>query len=378
MSKELLSATAPPFERPLVFDSITPSIAHLEVRKTAADRRGDLIGGFAAMLEQAQLVQVANNGLAFMPEIIAAADRFGVDFVYWPSNMETPDTLPGSNRYAIFPELMTRDIEGAILAGFAPDIKRPAYTTGQKELEDPQERTEPYVLKDTLINRGINKLLVEKPEDHEKVVQFLATLAPQELEHVLLEDFIETPTEYGTSYRVTTTATGHIQAATLNRSSEPMRFRPVQQDDVSESWTPLIDPASDLFIAPKKITSNVIAGGRAIPLQTDTYSLVNIPRNFEDEDVLIFHGIDERDPRLPTAIADVAVQASLALGPSLGLQLGVDVLVDRGLNPYLLEVNNWPSPALVQACWGSNFSDDQVFLAAVDRFFCDLASGEHK
>jgi hypothetical protein len=376
--KQFLTVTAPPCGRPLVFDSISPTIAYLEDRKIAADRRGDLIGGFAAMLEQAQLVQVANNGLAFLPEIIAAADRYGVDFAYWPSNMDTPDTLHGSNRYAIFPELMTRDIEGAILASFAPDIKRPAYTTAQKELEDPQDRTEPYVLKDTLINRGINKLLVEKPEDHEKVVKFLSTLGPQELEHILLEDFIETPTEYGTSYRVTTTATGHIQAATLNRSSEPLQLKPVEKDDVTEAWVPLVDPSSSLYIAPRKITSNIISGGKAIPLQTDTYSLVNTRRNYEDEDVLIFHGIDERDPRLPTGIADVAVNASLALGPSLGLQLGVDVLVDRGLNPYLLEVNNWPSPVLVQACWGSSFSDDQVFLAAVERFFCDLASKEKK
>lgn len=373
MAKEFLTPSAPPSERPLVFDSITTTITHLEDRKIAADRRGDLIGGFAAMLEQAQLIEVANNGLAFLPEIISAADRYSVDFAYWPSNMETPDTLPGSNRYAIFPELMTRDIEGAILSGFAPDIKRPGYTTGRRELEDPKERTEPYVLKDTLINRGINKLLVEKPEDHEKVLAFLETLTPQELDHVLLEDFIETPTEYGTSYRVTTTATGHIQAATLNRTAEPILVKPVAPDDVTDAWMPLVDPSSRLHIKPRKITSNIISGGRAIPLQTDRYSLTNLPMSWEDDDVLIFHGIDERDRRLPKEIADVAVRSSLALGPSLGLQLGVDILVDRGLNPYLLEVNNWPSPVLVQACWGGFVTDDQVFLDAVERFFCDLA-----
>ena len=76
---------------------------------------------------------------------------------------------------------------------------------------------------------------------------------------------------------------------------------------------------------------------------------------------------------MPASIADVAVKASLALGPSLGLQLGVDILMDREQQPWLLEVNNWPSPDPVRACWGGYMTDDQIFLAAVERVFYDLS-----
>lgn len=372
MSKEIIKPTHAPNSRALVFNTISPAIEYYDNQIMQAEFEYNGSWSAAAFYKREELIRAGNIAYKFLPEIVAFSKKYDVDLKWWPVDVPTPDTLPGSNRFAIFPELMTRDTEGAILADYCPGVKTPNYNTARRQLEAPEDIDVPYVLKDVLINRGINKFFVEKLEDHEKVMAFLKTVPAGTLSYILLEEYINTPSVYGTSFRVTTTATGHIQAATLNRSARPIHMDPVDCNDFTETWRPLADPASKYFIAPKKIASNIVRGGKIIPLAAGDYTGPKRDLRREDEAILMQHGIHKRT--LPANIAELARVASKALGPSLGIQLGVDILVDRNLDPYLLEINNSPSPEPVRASWGESFTHKDIFLSAAERFFHDLST----
>lgn len=162
------------------------------------------------------------------------------------------------------------------------------------------------------------------------------------------QEYINTPSDYHTSFRVLVDAFGEVYYGKLLRSAckkglETLTLSDKSSSDPIEAATQinyalnnlLRHPQSPFYLGAKKIVSNVLEGGKAILLNGNNVT------DLEDIKMLRAHGIDPQNPQVPAKILESAKRIGTACR-GLYPYIGIDFIMDGNLNPYLLEVNSGP------------------------------------
>lgn len=162
------------------------------------------------------------------------------------------------------------------------------------------------------------------------------------------ERYIGTPSGFNTSFRVLVDGYGHIHYSQINRSE---RGEAPLLEQNSEQHVPFFEelhlgdhkttllthPRSPLFLGGRNFVSNISQGGSRVMLDG---------KKIEDEtdrQVLIAHGINPDNPRLPSKLRDMAQRIGVA-SRSEYPYFGVDFIQDEKGKYYYLETN--PNPML--------------------------------
>ncbi|HEX8762759.1 MAG TPA: hypothetical protein VF733_03275 [Candidatus Saccharimonadales bacterium] len=211
----------------------------------------------------------------------------------------------------------------------------------------------------------MGKYFIEEPGQLETLQQMCedhTLLNPRGIFEV--REWIPTPSNSYTTYRVLTGPTGGILAAGLiynhNKDSD-RRIPPTYQNPplLRSSSTiyfwgksfsgPLEDPHSDYFLNSRDIRSNIHQGGKCIPL------VEHPPREIShyEKEVLAAHGIDPDLPLLPRDIVRQAPVVGRVVGKVAGMVIGQDYIQHRDTQEsYLIDINTGPGEATWLECHG--------------------------
>lgn len=167
-----------------------------------------------------------------------------------------------------------------------------------------------------------------------------------------IQEYIETPSDYYTSFRILVDGYGNIHYGTLLRSPEKKGIRRVKERDQNpfdHSFTYLHNPENIFCLDAPDIVSNVVRGGIDIQLNgTSVNDEVN-------RSVLYIHGIDPDNPQIPDVMQQKAARIGIAMKGVFPF-VGIDFIYDRQLNDFFLEAN--PGPALLAE--GLGVSQDEI------------------
>lgn len=137
-------------------------------------------------------------------------------------------------------------------------------------------------------------------------------------ENMIIQKYIKTPTQYNTSLRVLTSSSGDILCSSLKYSDTAI-IKDKKYHGLFDRY--LSDPLSPYFLGGESIISNTVAGGKSILLGKDNYSK-------HEQEILIAHGIVPNNANVPknvmTACANIAVNCSREIGAICGIDFIFD------------------------------------------------------
>jgi len=194
------------------------------------------------------------------------------------------------------------------------------------------------VLKNEYAQRGMDKFLIETPEQLEKVKAFHKAFEVQFIhdyvESSVFQQRIETPSDYNTSLRVLATSAGDVLASSL-KYNKPTQ---VQKKEMGVMDKYLADPKSPYFLKSKSIVSNSAVGGDRIILDGKPTSAKH------DKKLLKMHGIDPGNPTVPFEVANAATKIAHNCERRLGVISGMDFIQNAEDGDwYFLEANHNPA-----------------------------------
>lgn len=226
----------------------------------------------------------------------------------------------------------------------------------------------PFVLAVRNASSGIGKYFIEEPEQLQTVQMMFEDHAALNPSHGFeIREWIPTPSDYYTSYRVITGPTGEVLAAGLlynNHKDLDARIPPIRQQEPLlrstssiDYWgksfsAALEDPSSDYYLNSRNICSNIDQGGKCIPLRETPLR----PLSSNENDILAAHNIDPDRPVLPDDVAGQAGRVGRWSGKVAGLVIGVDFVQHRDTGEsYLLDINTGPGETVWLECRGGRY-----------------------
>lgn len=226
----------------------------------------------------------------------------------------------------------------------APDLVIPKQLTLEQFQEMPFF---PAVASFEGLAGGMGKYLLETEAQWEIFNRFLNTEGKQIRDGFVFKEFISTPSDRYTSYRVLVSAKGRIIASGLlysgDTKSHPTFAISSNPKDILELagislFEYLEIPSSPFFLGSKRFVSNTSRGGNCIPLNPGAASRAITKQETE---IARAHGIGP-DMQLPEVIARQARAIGASLGKRMGLIVGIDFIQDEDGNVYYLETNADP------------------------------------
>lgn len=190
-------------------------------------------------------------------------------------------------------------------------------------------------------------------------------------DHFMVRQFVETPSDFFTSYRLVVTAAGEVQAAGLlysghTKASGRRMIRTC--DDTGDERLRFMtrhfeDPNSPYFLDAIDARSNIMCGGDMIPLMGNNRQ----PLREGEANILEAHGIEPVKPEVPQTLVTYARQIG-SVARRAELVVGVDFIQDKDNNPYLLEVNLGPTGRAYNICHlgGQASMTDAMYHARVE------------
>ncbi|HSX35631.1 MAG TPA: hypothetical protein VLH84_01715 [Patescibacteria group bacterium] len=246
----------------------------------------------------------------------------------------------------------------------------------------------PYVFSAVHLQGGTGKYLIESVRQARRVRQAYrdGKLGDEECE---LREFISTPSDRYTSYRVVLGPTGEALAAGLIYSGHtkafwrPKRIQTQARPSLGRTLASFEDrrrvcaafeyPDSPYFLDAKDVRSNMAQGGDCIPLMGDNRR----PISDIERRILRAHDIDPDRPALPEGIWRQLPTVSRAIGKGCGLGAGADFVQHATDGRYpLLEVNHGIELGTYRACWSGgdrSEKDYQSNIALGMRMFDAIA-----
>ncbi|MCR4314269.1 MAG: hypothetical protein NUV84_03415 [Candidatus Uhrbacteria bacterium] len=164
---------------------------------------------------------------------------------------------------------------------------------------------------------------------------------------VHLQEFIETPGDHYTTYRVLVTATGDIVAAALfygvHRKSEEKKINDGSVESSDWSVDILGMTGHSDYLRSRDVRSNLAQAGEFILLKINEASdVTQHERTDEEREILSEHRLDVAHPILPPILEQQAVHIAKTVGRKKGLYLGIDFIQSRDGKFYWLETNTGP------------------------------------
>lgn len=195
----------------------------------------------------------------------------------------------------------------------------------------------PAVFKNELMNGGIDKFLIETPEQLITLKKFYNKYKDNKyyadaFSGSIFQQLIETPTEYHTYMRVLMSASGDILGASLKYSSCNDYQREPRGIFEKHFW----DKNSEFYLNCNGMF-NYYSGGGNINFSQKHF-------NYEQEQILKAHGIDPEDLKVPDDVLEVAANIAYNCNKELGIMCGIDFIFNKEDNKwYYLEIQSFPA-----------------------------------
>ncbi len=293
-------------------------------------------------------------------EFTAAAKQLGAMIVEDDGSYATHNAVFSfsDNTYTHDPSQAFKEERLRSLPFRVPNLRQPVTTTLFDALKNDASFENPYVLADTKDTRGYGKYLVETEEQHRKVLAYAehrldTALGTQQVSSFAMREFVETPTDYFTSYRVIATPKT-VVAAGLLYSAHKLSDAKIMDDGSSE----LSDPQSAFYLAARDVRSNIALGGEVIPIVGSN----PIPQMSLHREILEAHNIDPDNPALPPSITDQVPGIVHNYSRVTGIHSGLDFIGDG----VYLENNQAPGLRTWEAChFGGETIDYSIAYADI-------------
>lgn len=221
----------------------------------------------------------------------------------------------------------------------------------------------PAVLKNELANGGIDKFLIETPEQLEVIKKFYKKFSSnKEYAEVfscsIFQQLIETPTKYQTYMRVLMSTSGDLMGASLKYSKVSEQRR--KPGGILEKY--FWDENSEYFLNCRGMFNYYSEGGN-ISFSQPKYS-------DEKKSILEAHGIDSNNPTIPSDVLEVASSIAQKCNKELGIMCGIDFILNESDNKwYYLEnqafpaIEEWASAKDINVIKVKNVNDYIKYLA---------------
>jgi hypothetical protein len=215
----------------------------------------------------------------------------------------------------------------------------------------------PFVAACKLAGRGHCKYLISNRRQLDRLIEFCHdNRSLNWADYFEIRDYIQTPGDRFTTFRVLVSASGVPLAGGLFYSAHTktsgLTVTMDRMDDVHgvvrELKQALEDPTSPYYLAALDVRSNLACGGYCVPLMGpgSRRRLSAAERHLLDA-----NGIDPDRPELPPGILEQTKLAGKRLGPRLDVALGLDWVVPAALDRhFLIEVNTDPGAGVYFAC----------------------------
>lgn len=220
------------------------------------------------------------------------------------------------------------------------------FTAGDDKLNYPKSLTMeeffqypffPAVLKNELMNGGVDKFLIETQEQLEIIKKFYNDFSNNKeyteiFKCSIFQQLIETPTKYKTYMRVLMSASGDVMGASLKYSNINEQKRNPKGPYEKYFW----DKNSKYFLNCKGMF-NYYSNGGNISFSQPRYS-------DEKKTILKEHGIDSNNPTIPSDVLEVASLIAQNCNRELGIMCGIDFIFNElDKKWYYLEIQAFPA-----------------------------------
>ena len=195
----------------------------------------------------------------------------------------------------------------------------------------------PAVMKNELANGGIDKFLIETPEQLEIIKNFYNDYTSDKeikeaLDFSIFQQFIKAPTKFGSYIRILMSASGDVMGASLKYSRDASQKK--EPKGILERH--FLDPNSKYYLECETMF-NYYSDGDKITFTQPRYSN-------EKQEILKLHDIDPTNPSIPSDILEVSESIAKNCNNELGIMFGIDFIfneIDRKW--YYLEVQAFPA-----------------------------------
>lgn len=171
-------------------------------------------------------------------------------------------------------------------------------------------------------------------------------------ERMVIQEYIETPTEYNTSMRVLTSSTGDILCASLKYMQPSVPDPQKRYHGYFDTY--LSDPSSPYFLGNESIISNTVAGGNSILLGKKSY--LNI-----EQEVLQAHDINPLNAEVPESVSKVAKNIASTCRREIGAISGMDFIYDKNTKTWkFLEQHEFPMLTTYAEAHNLNIPTDTI------------------
>lgn len=138
-------------------------------------------------------------------------------------------------------------------------------------------------------------------------------------ENMLIQKYIKTPTEYNTSLRVITSASGDILSANL-KYSENLERTVREYQGIFDKY--LANSMSPYYLGDDSIVSNTIWGGKTILLGRKDYSSL-------EKEILALHEISSDEALVPDEVFKASLAIARECRREIGAICGLDFIYDE-------------------------------------------------
>lgn len=206
----------------------------------------------------------------------------------------------------------------------------------------------PAVLKNEIQNGGVDKFLIENPEQLEKVKKLYERYSDnpyykQTFSFCVFQQLIETPTEYKTYMRVLVSGSGELMGASLKYSEHKYKEKNVAgiYKEKEKKASGLLekhfwDENSEYYLDTDPMF-NYYSGGSEINFCQPRYS-------YKSCGILEAHGIDGCNPNVPSEVLEVCSNIVTKCNRQMGIMCGLDFIYnDLDKKWYYLEFQSFPA-----------------------------------
>lgn len=277
-------------------------------------------------------------------EVLHAAEKAGARIV----KSKTTDRAPDPDNTYMFASTNTGAPKQDELQAIEDlGIRQPS-TLPLSALLDGDSMEMPFVFANHYRDGGVEKFFVETDEQFAVVERFASELHTTRRSNYELREFIPTPSDRYTSYRVLVDGGGNVLASGLLYSQQTTYCNKSILGPVGDSQD-RFGIRSNMFTPFTDIRSNLNAGGEVIPLMGQ---YAQLPKSPHEAQILQAHGIDPNQPETPADVLQQARNIGELVCKRAGLVVGVDFLADadRDNEPFFLEYNGWPGAKTYHAC----------------------------
>ena len=226
------------------------------------------------------------------------------------------------------------------------------------QIHEPSVLEPPFIIKNSESRKGREVYFIKDKPALNKVYDFLSSKeayvpslgglvtydASIENKKFIKQEYIKTPSNHFTTYRITVSCVGEIFSSCITYSGTTKNSPQLLQSTYLDNWTNkdlLTLTDSPFYIGSQKIVSNKSAGGGWIVINRTTNS--KLPSNTEKR-ILREHGLDEESPKTPALLKNLSINIAKYLGSKgKGMIFGIDWIQSTDNRLYYIETNVSPA-----------------------------------